>query len=100
MLSIIVTPGPPFASSDPADAGRINSAGATLGVVDPVNYAKEPLSDAQGRIAFPALIPGASYRIVGLPTASDPSGTHFRPDFTVKPGETLDLGEIPIEKPQ
>ena len=57
--------------------------------IDPINYGDGPASDAQGRIAFPALIPGATYRIAGLSK-----------EFTVKPGETLDLGDIRIEKPR
>ena len=57
-------------------------------------------SDAQGRVTFPALIPGASYRILDLtplPTAASPV---IRKEFTVKPGETVDLGDILIAKPQ
>ena len=55
-----------------------------------------PVSDAEGRIAFPALIPGATYRVIDRPRGGPPT---FRKDFTVKPGETVDLGDILIEKP-
>jgi hypothetical protein len=33
-------------------------------------------------------------------TALDPAGPRVHKEFTVEPGETLDLGEIRIEKPQ
>ena len=55
-----------------------------------------PVSDAEGRIAFPALIPGATYSVH---RRSPRRPAPFRKDFTVKPGETVDLGDIPIEKP-
>ncbi len=47
----------------------------------------------------PALIPGALYRISDYSIINDPKGLQIRKDFTVKPGETLDLGDILIEKP-
>ncbi len=57
------------------------------------------MSDSQGRIVFPVLIPGATYRIIDATTLRDPSGPRLRKEFTVKPGEALDLGDIRIEKP-
>ncbi len=69
---------------------------ATLAAIDSINYADGPVSDAQGRIAFPALIPGAPYYL----SVSGRTRTQRDKDFTVKPGETLDLGDIVIEKPQ
>ena len=60
----------------------------------------EPVSDAQGRIVFPALIPGATYRVFDEHSIdNDRNGPPIRKEFTVKPGETLDLGDILIEKP-
>jgi hypothetical protein len=59
------------------------------------------VTDAEGRISLPALIPGALYRIVDFSTGNDPDkGVQVRKDFTVKPAETVDLGDILIEKPQ
>jgi hypothetical protein len=45
------------------------------------------------------LIPGATYRIIDRTPFRGPDGPQFRKDFTVKPGEILDLGDILIEKP-
>jgi hypothetical protein len=73
---------------------------AILTTIDPINYAKAPAADAQGRIVFPALIPGSTYRISDQSTARTPDGPRLRKEFTVKPGEILDLGDILIEKPQ
>ena len=66
--------------------------------IDTINYRQDPATDAQGRIVFPALIPGATYRIVNRGPRSE-GGPRIFKDFTVKPGETLDLGDILIEKP-
>ncbi len=67
--------------------------------VDPVNYAKFPSPDAQGIIKFPALIPGASYRVIDRTTLREPSGPQVRKEFTVKAGQTIDLGDIRIQNP-
>ena len=52
------------------------------------------MSDADGWISLPALIPGASYRVRVVPRRGPPT---FRKEVTVKPGETVDLGEIVVE---
>jgi hypothetical protein len=57
-------------------------------------------TDADGRIELPDLIPGALYRISDSSTANDPEGVQLRKDFTVKPGETVDLGNILVEHPE
>jgi hypothetical protein len=46
-------------------------------------------------VTIPALIPGATYRLA-IPGTT---GTQRHKDFTVKPGETIDLGDILIERP-
>jgi hypothetical protein len=52
-------------------------------------------------VTLPALIPGALYRISDRSTVNDrDKGVQVRKDFTVKPGEMLELGEIVIEKPK
>ena len=50
---------------------------------------------------MPVLIPGAPYRISDVFTLSDQDQVaKIRKEFTVKPGETLNLGDILVEKPQ
>ena len=67
---------------------------ATLAAVDSINYAEGPVSDSLGWITFPGLIPEAPYRLSNFK-----AGTQLFRDFTVKPGETIDLGDFVIEKP-
>jgi protocatechuate 3,4-dioxygenase beta subunit len=97
VFSMVITPGPPRTTA--ADSvGLITADEDDLAGIDPVNYATAPAPDADGRITLPALIPGAVYRFVDYTT---PRGTNpsVRKEFTVKPGETLELGELRIEKP-
>ncbi len=98
-VTMVVTPGPPFSrvSNKPdllfADEDSLER-------VDPSNYTGEPVSDASGRITLPVLIPGATYRFIDYTTAArGATGPELRKEFTVKPGETVDLGDIRIEKP-
>jgi hypothetical protein len=46
-----------------------------------------------------SLIPGAIYRISDFSTVNGEKSAQVRKEFTVKPGETLDLGDVLIEKP-
>ena len=101
LIGMVVTPGPPWFSRDKADEGRpggrkrFRSAG-----IDPINYPDGSVSDVQGRVIFPALIPGATYRdSTTNPHRTTKAAGNSRKEFTVKPGETLDLGDIRIEKP-
>jgi hypothetical protein len=68
--------------------------------VDFKHYGNDFVTDTEGRVTLPALIPGALYRLSDYSTNRvQGKGVQIRKDFTVKPGETLDLGEIRIEKP-
>jgi beta-lactamase regulating signal transducer with metallopeptidase domain/protocatechuate 3,4-dioxygenase beta subunit len=58
---------------------------------DPLHYGAGPLTDAEGRCALPALIPGAAYRLV------QPDGTAR--DFVAEPGKTVDLNVITVRPP-
>jgi RNA polymerase sigma factor (sigma-70 family) len=101
LIRLVITPGPEGLSRDPEDMKRLSCEADSLFRIDPINYFKPPVSDAQGRVAFPVLIPGATYRISDHSAAKgNGDGVKLRKEFTVKPGETLDLGDILIEKPQ
>jgi hypothetical protein len=99
LISMVVTPGEFSGIKAQKDRSTLADQ-AILTTIDPINYAKAPAADAQGRIVFPALIPGSTYRISDQSTARTPDGPQLRKEFTVKPGEILDLGDILIEKPQ
>jgi hypothetical protein len=95
LLAMVVTPGSYPIRRRPDDSS-IAANVATINGIDPIHYADGPKSDSLGRITFPALIPGATYRRTPRNTQEASSNT----EFTVRPGETLDLGDIMIEKPQ
>ncbi len=98
-FSMVVTPGPP-SSTARGQAALLAADEGTLTAVDPVNYATDLVSDADGRITLPVLIPGATYRFIDDTTAiRDVAGPEIRKEFTVKPGEILDLGDLRVEKP-
>jgi RNA polymerase sigma factor (sigma-70 family) len=99
MTMMVVTPGPIRWSQDPADQGLLAADQDFLARFDPIHYPKGLVSDAQGQLALPALIPGATYRIYDT-TLEGGDNPRLRKEFTVKPGETLDLGDILIEKPK
>jgi RNA polymerase sigma factor (sigma-70 family) len=100
LISLVIAPGPDDESRDPEDRKLLSGEAEYLRNIDLINYAMSELSDALGRAAFPALIPGATYRITDH-TTLNPSGARVktvRKEFTVRPGETLDLGDILLEK--
>jgi RNA polymerase sigma factor (sigma-70 family) len=99
-LEIIATPGPPESSREPNDWVALSADAAVMAAVAPKHYRlmQYPLTDTAGHVTLPALVPGALYR---LSDRSDLGrGQRIRKEFTVKPGETLDLGDMLIEKPK
>jgi RNA polymerase sigma factor (sigma-70 family) len=83
---IVVRPG----SSDPRSGPSADS--DYVANVDRLHYtAASGALDAQGRCRFPALIPGATYRILDL---------NFKTikEFTVKPGEKVKLPDMVIAR--
>jgi RNA polymerase sigma factor (sigma-70 family) len=68
--------------------------------LDPINYPNGSVSDAQGRVVLPALIPGATYRIHDISAPSDDGTGRLRKEFAVRSCETLGLGDIRIARPE
>jgi protocatechuate 3,4-dioxygenase beta subunit len=60
--------------------------------VDRTNYSRGPKTDAEGRITFPALIPGATYRVVETNGQAMSAKT-----FSVKENETVHLGTLKLD---
>jgi RNA polymerase sigma factor (sigma-70 family) len=100
-FEFVATPGPTLYSESKKDSAEMAADAEMVANVDRKHYWNGPFTDAEGRITLPALIPGALYRIVDFSTVNDQDkGVQIRRDFTVKSGETLELGDIVIEKPQ
>jgi RNA polymerase sigma factor (sigma-70 family) len=91
---IVITPG---AWGDYAAAvakGELVADAGSLTNLDRHNYWERVKTDAKGRVTFPALIPGATYRIERW------EKDHWVPhkEFTVESGKTTDLGDVVINK--
>jgi hypothetical protein len=93
-LQILVSPGP-FRGDDKRNRREVSSDQDFVANFDREHYWDKPLTDEDGRCTFPALIPGATYRI---PLANK-LGDWDQRDFTVKPGETLQLPDITVPEP-
>jgi hypothetical protein len=100
-FEFVITPGPDRFSRDKKARAELAADVEFMANVDRKHYWSGPLTDAEGRITLPSLIPGALYRITDFSTVNDQNeGPRIRREFTVQPGETLDLGDILIKKPQ
>ncbi len=99
LISMLVTPGPDGFSKEAADLDQLSAVGDYLSRVDPDHY-HDLVADGQGRVTFPALIPGATYRVTDMTTRDDAGGRKTRKLFVASAGETIDLGDVLIEKPE
>ena len=93
-LSFVLLPGVAKYDFDARSAGKLAADEDFNMTFDRVNYESfdkkvSPSLDDELSITYPALIPGATYRI---PTTFDQSWGYK--EFVAKSGETLDLGEI------
>jgi hypothetical protein len=96
-IMMVVTPGAP-ASPATLKAGLRFAEELRLSSVDPINHKAPLVCDAEGWLTVRSLIPGATYRVID-DTAGLDAVPQVRKEFAVKPGETIDLGDILIEKP-
>jgi hypothetical protein len=98
-VHLLMTPG--STRRFPPDPTRpLEADAAFLNSVDPKHYPSQFATDADGRADLVSLIPGAPYRVSDWSTANvQEKGVQLRKDFTVGPGETIDLGNILVEKP-
>jgi hypothetical protein len=94
---MIITPGSPKRYLNAAgDHGKEEFLADSMALVnlDRTNYSDKVKTDAEGHITFPALIPGATYRVARW--EKDEWVPHK--EFTVESGKTIDLGDIVINK--
>jgi hypothetical protein len=91
---IVVTPGPSGGTGADRGQGELLADEASLANIDRHNYWHSVKADAKGRVTFPALIPGATYRVRRW------EKEYWVPhkEFTAEAGKTIDLGDVPINK--
>ena len=99
-LELIATPGPSQLTRSEEEQAKLSADAVLVANIDRKHYWNFPFTDAEGRFTMISLIPGAMYRITDFSTVNEKKGLQVRKDFTVKSGETLDLGDILIEKPR
>jgi hypothetical protein len=92
-VEMVVTPG---ASRYDADAYRRGELAADADYVSNVDRTNNAVSDDEGRLNLPALIPGASYRVLAFRNGE----SHVFKEFQAKANETLDLGDLIVPRQQ
>lgn len=94
-LYIVVTPGQPKHDFQAIQRGELLADEDLVANVDPENYKWRAtcITNANGEMKFPVLIPGASYRSITV-VDGHPKITH---EFTVQPGERYDMGDIEVQ---
>jgi RNA polymerase sigma factor (sigma-70 family) len=91
---LVVTPGRSTFLGDDIKSGELRADQESLTNLDRDNYWDKVKTDAQGRVTFPALIPGATYRLGRF----EKDHWTLHKEFRVEPGRTVDLGDVVIKK--
>jgi len=97
-LHIVIKPGVSQYDGAAHRNGALAAAGDFVSNVDRTNHPMSPDfggTDADGRVVFPALIPGATYQLLDYKDGTIVVGREFK----VASNELLDLGEITLVKP-
>ena len=99
-LTIVATPGPGEEIGDTklseAEKGQLSADEEIYANVDRLHYWQPDLSNAEGRVTMPFLIPGATYRIYEYERVRGEDMYRWR-DFSLKAGQTLDLGDVKVK---
>jgi RNA polymerase sigma factor (sigma-70 family) len=93
-LNLVVTPGSSRMDNKAYDRGELTADEGFVANIDRRNHWDGPLTDADGRVTFPALIPGASYRIEEL---DDPDHI-VKCEFKAESGKTVKLPDVRLKK--
>jgi protocatechuate 3,4-dioxygenase beta subunit len=92
-LEIVITPGVPFTDLS-FDNPRPMAETTYMSTFDPKGYSNLH-SDANGRVTFPTLIPGATYWTIGY--GANRGLFNLKKEFKAEAGKTLDLGDIVVK---
>ena len=97
-LEVVLSPGASFADLIPSAVNANRESPLMADAIMASNLDRERYNalktDAEGRMTFPTLIPGATYRVIVF---NQEVKTQI--EFTVKPGEAKDLGDLTIRNP-
>jgi hypothetical protein len=94
-ITVVASPGYPIRLPAPPQPNEPRAAEARAYDIDPRRHSPYIPVDEDGRLVLQDLVPGATYRI--YPHSLLHGLYRTWRDFTAKPGETLDLGEIVCE---
>ncbi|WP_425398743.1 M56 family metallopeptidase [Aeoliella sp.] len=98
ILRIVASPGKQTYDYEAARMGEVLADSDFVANIDRVNYSNSAKADKDGILSYPALIPGATYRLIAEKKLIVGGARLSKyTDFEVKPGETLDLGEFVLE---
>ena len=89
-FEIVVTPGPQRFGAAAMKSDELAADAGYVANIDRTNYRNGAVSDKEGRVTFPALIPGAQYREYDFQQGR----AIVLKDFVAESGQTLDLGEL------
>jgi hypothetical protein len=90
---MVVTPGPNELSRSAEESKALAADEDFIANIDRLNHGNLK-ADAEGRITLPALIPGATYRVMTVQNEK----LMVAKVFEVKAGETLEMGDIVYER--
>jgi hypothetical protein len=93
LVELVATPGVSRFDRPAIEAGQLCSDTVMISNMDRATYG-DVATGEDGRLTLPALIPGATYRVS---TFRD-GGYHVVKEFTAHGGESLDLGDIVVER--
>jgi beta-lactamase regulating signal transducer with metallopeptidase domain/5-hydroxyisourate hydrolase-like protein (transthyretin family) len=93
-IHMVVTPGPHKLDREAADRGELAADSDFVVNIDRANYLPAHATDRDGRLVYPALIPGAAYQFIRY----DDGKPSIVKEFSVEPGQEIDLGEIVLEE--
>ncbi|MGH7137685.1 MAG: hypothetical protein ACREHD_18210, partial [Pirellulales bacterium] len=94
LLEMVVTPGPYHYDREALERGELTADADYVSNIDRTNNPFPPHEDENGTRTSKALIPGATYRVVGMRDGQ----IKIVKEFQVKPNETVDFGDITVER--
>jgi hypothetical protein len=94
-FELVVTPGvSQYDFKKTYEKGELAADAEYIVNIDHLNYRNSPVTDKEGRITFPALIPGATYRIVEVGDRDD----MVKGEFKAESGKTVKLPDVVRKK--